>query len=37
LQVNAEERDAGFEFVDAAKELLGISSRCNDVKLAIFL
>src|ERR1700738_517953 len=35
LQVDAEDGDAGFEFVDAAKELLGISSHRKDVKLAV--
>src|ERR1700756_992329 len=35
LQVDAENGDAGFEFVDTPKELLGISSRRNDVKLAV--
>src|SRR2546428_444336 len=35
LQVDAEDGDVGFEFVDAAKELLGISSRRKDVKLAV--
>ena len=35
LQVDTEDGDAGFEFVNAAKELLGISSRRKDVKLAV--
>jgi len=35
LQVDAEDGDAGFEFVDTPKELLGISSRRKDVKLAV--
>src|SRR5260370_36085626 len=36
LQVDTEDGDAGFEFVNAAKELLGIGSRRKDVKLAVF-
>jgi len=35
LQVDTEDGDAGFEFVDATKELLGISSRRKDVKLTV--
>src|SRR6266404_7838777 len=35
LQVDTEDGNAGFEFVDAAKELLGISSGRKDVKLAV--
>ena len=35
LQVDAKYGDAGLEFVDAAKELLGISSRRKDVKLTV--
>jgi hypothetical protein len=35
LQVDAEDGDVGFEFVDATKELLGISSHRKDVKLAV--
>jgi hypothetical protein len=36
LQVDAEDGDAGFEFLDATKELLGISGHRKDVKLAVF-
>ena len=35
LQVDADDGDVGFEFVDAAKDLLGISTRCKDLKLVL--
>jgi hypothetical protein len=35
LQVDAEDGDAGLEFVYATRELLGIGSGRNDVKLTV--
>jgi hypothetical protein len=35
LQIDADDRDAGLELVDAEKELLGISSCRKDVKLTV--
>jgi hypothetical protein len=35
LQVDADDGDVGFEFVDVAKDLLGISARRKDVKLVV--
>src|SRR3981081_186683 len=35
LQVDADDGDFGFEFADAAKDLLGISTRRKDLKLVV--
>jgi hypothetical protein len=35
LQIDADDRDAGLELVDAEKELLGIRSCRKDVKLTV--